>query len=83
MVAVQAEVLMGMTTPVVPRIEIPPRIPRRAFIVRFGDGDLGRIASASVVFDSYAQDTGGDEPWTLLVNGVEAAEIPPDRRRKI
>ncbi|MFH0963642.1 MAG: hypothetical protein V2A58_06480 [Planctomycetota bacterium] len=42
------------------------------------DRDFAHVSSAWVLLDTFSQDMGGAQPWTLFVNGVEAAKIQPD-----
>ena len=58
--------------------DVQAAVTRKLRVVRTGlaDEDLPRIASASVVLDSFSQDMGGAKPWTLYVNNVQAAEVP-------
>ena len=42
------------------------------------EGDLAHIGAAWVTLDTFSQDMGGAKPWTLSINGVEAAKIRGD-----
>jgi len=42
------------------------------------DVDLGRIKSAWLQFDSFAQDMAGAKPWQVRINGSAATQMPPD-----